>query len=232
MPLTSVEKTLTNTSPQTIEEAMIPHPPFPLGSLRPKDIALLLAAGAVCETTTRVVIMWLRAKPQKVLHDKEQALKVLQYETAQKRRLGPSAFVETSKLERQVLKQEQELAELYTARKNRVKRAEQFFKNLILVISMFVFFIYFGIPIITLEGSKLQEYWQTDHLWDQKEAEAAASRWYTAAFFPISYVGLGLRMSRFGLEAPYSSVGALLVFWSSQVTVGKIMEGLEALVLL
>ena len=42
----------------------------------------------------------------------EQQLVQLNFETAQKRRLGPSAFVETSKLERQVLSKEKELAKL------------------------------------------------------------------------------------------------------------------------
>ena len=49
--------------------------------------------------------------------------------------------------------------------------------------------------------------------------------------FPLSYVGIGLKLSRIGLENKASCVGALSIYWSAQVMVGKVYECVEALVL-
>jgi len=62
------------------------------------------------------MVLRVRIKPNWLI-EKEAALAVLQAETNAKRKLGPSAFVETSKLERQVLAQEKELEKIYEDRK-------------------------------------------------------------------------------------------------------------------
>ena len=96
--------------------AFIPHPTLFLSHIRVNDIWFLLAVGAVWELFCRLVVLLVRMKPAWLI-EKEVALAVLQVETNAKRKLGPSAFVETSKLERQVLVQQRELEKIYADRK-------------------------------------------------------------------------------------------------------------------
>ena len=96
--------------------AFIPHPTLFLSHIRVNDIWFLLAVGAVWVLFCRLVVLLVRMKPAWLI-EKEVALAVLQVETNAKRKLGPSAFVETSKLERQVLVQQRELEKIYADRK-------------------------------------------------------------------------------------------------------------------
>ena len=90
---------------------VIPHQAIPLLEIRPFDIWFLLALGAIVEVLSRGLSYMTKSKSS-TERTLEQQLVQLNFETAQKRRLGPSAFVETSKLERQVLSKEKELAKL------------------------------------------------------------------------------------------------------------------------
>jgi hypothetical protein len=67
-----------------------------------------------------------------------------------------------------------------------------------------------------------------DAILSQDEAKERASSYLQALLFPISYIGVGMRVSRFGLSAP--GFGALVVLWSAQVTTAKIMDGIEWLI--
>jgi len=52
---------------------------------------------------------------------------------------------------------------------------------------------------------------------------------FKRALFPISYVGMGQKLSKWGLGASAdSSIGALMVLWSAQVTVGKLFDAIDA----
>jgi len=101
----------------------IPHPPLFLSHIRVNDIWFLLMCGAAWEALGRSIVLLVRVKPA-WLREKEAALAILQSETNAKRKLGPSAFVETSKLERQVLAQEKELETIYAERKRCVERLQ------------------------------------------------------------------------------------------------------------
>lgn len=48
--------------------------------------------------------------------------------------------------------------------------------------------------------------------------------------FPLSFVGVGFKMSKWGMvhDVVDSSIGALVVLWSAQVTAGKLMDALDA----
>jgi len=48
--------------------------------------------------------------------------------------------------------------------------------------------------------------------------------------FPISYVGMGQKISKWGMGAASAdaSFGALMVLWSAQVTVGKLFDAIDA----
>jgi hypothetical protein len=94
----------------------IPHPPVVLSEIRVNDIWLLLAIGALWEFVCRMTLLLVKRKPQS-LRTKELILQDLQSETEAMRCLGASTFVETSKLERQVLAKELELTKIYETRK-------------------------------------------------------------------------------------------------------------------
>jgi len=89
-----------------------------------------------------------------------------------------------------------------------------------LQVAALVFFLYYGVPLLTVETGP--------------EADLGnfqdAGPFFKRLLFPISYVGMGQKMSKWGMgEAVRDcSVGALVVLWSAQVTVGKLFDALDA----
>ena len=96
--------------------AFLPHPPVFLSQIRVNDIWLLLAVGAGWELFCRLLLLGVRLKPRWLVQ-KQEELAVLQQQVEEKRKLGQSAFVETSKLERQVLLLEKEVNKILEHRK-------------------------------------------------------------------------------------------------------------------
>lgn len=95
----------------------LPHPAIVFSNIRVNDIWFLLIVGALYELGCRLYVLFLvKMKPDALLK-KEHHLKQLTIRTNNARKLGPSAFVETSKLERQVLSLEKELNVIYEQRK-------------------------------------------------------------------------------------------------------------------
>lgn len=202
--------------------AIVPHPPIFLAEIRTTDIWFLLGVGALYELLTRSFLLAVKRKPQSLL-EKEAALQALQTETDIKRKMGPSAFVETSKLERQVLAMEKELEKLNAERKASCKKVEKiFFQSGNMQLALLFYILYFGVPLITIQGLEVG-------LGDTIEA----GDYLRTILFPVSYIGVGIRLSKWGLPAEIaaSSFSGLVVFWSAQVTVGKLMDAAEAYVL-
>jgi hypothetical protein len=136
----------------------------------------------------------------------------LQFETAQKRRLGPSAFVETSKLERQVLAKEKALEEMIAVRKSRTERISKVMKNATMSFYGLVFVLYYSYSILSVDGTRLPG--KDDGIVRTREEDAElATAFVQGLLFPLSYVGIGMRIARWGLPAP--GFGALLVLWSA-----------------
>jgi hypothetical protein len=110
------------------------------------------------------------------------------------------------------------------------RRAEVWQKRLLnygnIIIAGLIFFLYYSIPILSIgAGPPVPNAIGTFE----------SPRAYTGRLlFPLSYAGMGIRLSRFGMMPEHAevSIGALVVLWSAQVTVGKLMDGLDALVLL
>ena len=194
--------------------ALLPHPPLFLAEIRVTDIWFLLAVGAGWELFARLILLSLK-KPQHP--QKEQQLQVLQAQCNAKRKLGPSAFVETSKLERQVLRLEQELEGAKEVQAKGVQQTERYllrYGNL--MVAFLVFVLWYGVPVVRVEEVLLG---------DNKS-------YLKNLLFPLSSVGVGVRIARWGLpvETAMNSLGALLVVWSAQVTVGKLMDAVDAYV--
>ena len=70
----------------------------PLSVLRASDLVVLLAVGAIYELATRLVVHQMRLRSPKEQNMRAE-LHDLRYETAKKRSLGPSAFVDCCTLD-------------------------------------------------------------------------------------------------------------------------------------
>mmetsp|Transcript_13699 Transcript_13699/g.22003 ORF Transcript_13699/g.22003 Transcript_13699/m.22003 type:complete len:209 (-) Transcript_13699:134-760(-) len=203
----------------------VPHPAMPVGTLRPNDIVLLLAIGAGFELVTRLVLIFFKRKPDSI-RKREVALKALDKRVKKSRAMGPKAFVETSKLERQQLAEEKALAENAETRRKTLERYERLAKNMGMFLNLIVFLLWYGIPIMEFSGDRILS---PDVVLTKTESQEAAISAFEACLFPLSYVGMGLKISKWGMVNPRASTGALLILWSAQQTIGKLMDGVDAL---
>eukprot|EP00980_Cylindrotheca_fusiformis_P022640 scaffold9523_cov103-Cylindrotheca_fusiformis.AAC.17 len=205
----------------------VPHPEIPLGGVRPYDIVLLLVLGAMWEVILRLVLLRYKGKPTKLIQQ-ELDLKTLQKQVTISRNKGPSAFVETSKLERQLLADEKSLAEINERRKIRLSAMEQRTKIATYIVSAIIFLLWYGIPIVEFTGRRILS---SERVLSVKEGDDMAETAFKAFLFPISFVGVGLKVSKWGLAKPQASSGALLAFWSAQTTAAVLMDAVDALLL-
>jgi hypothetical protein len=98
-----------------------------------------------------------------------------------------------------------------------------------LQVSFLIFFLYYGVPIVTVEmGRRLAA--SNDGMVQEFET---AGRFLRSILFPLSTIGMGVRMSRWGMSPTEAdaSIGGLVVFWAGQVTAGKLMDAVDALYL-
>jgi len=215
---------------------IIPNVPIPISTIRPNDILLLLTIGTLSEITFRALLRSSKNRSPKEF-DLRQTLKQLRLETARARKLGPSAFVETSKLERKVLAVEKDLASVQEGRVESGKKVKKLVTNLGRLLNVILFFSYYGIPLLNVDGFRLtldHSAMATEQFRGEGEEEmdlAMAGSYLNGVLFPLSYVGFGMRLSRFGIHDKASSVAALIVYWSAQVMVGKTYECVETLML-
>lgn len=116
------------------------------------DLWLLLAIGFGWEFLARLYLVMIKQKPARVLK-KEDELYVVSQKVNTYRNLGPSAFVECSKLERQQNALQKELRETYASRKTTFQQREKLllrYGNMLL--AFMVFILYYGTPVVTIEG--------------------------------------------------------------------------------
>ena len=186
----------------------IPHPTLPVGHLRTYDTVVLLAFGAISEFVGRCVLIVQKRKPTAV-RKREAALKDLERLVVKKRALGPSAFVETSKLERQQLAEEKALGVLKEERQTKLKKLEKSARNINMMLTFLIFILWFGIPILEFSAHRLNI--PVGDLLSLEESQDIAISAFKSFLFPISSVGMGIKISRLGLPSPLSSCGALLV---------------------
>ena len=206
---------------------VIPHPTMPVGTIRPNDIFLLLAIGATYEFVVRSILLFVKRKPTSI-RQREVALKGLEIRVKKSRTKGPSAFVETSKLERQQLAEEKALSEASEQRRATSEQFERLARNAGYTLSLLVFVLWYGVPVLEFSADRV---FSSDTIMTQLERQESAISSFEMFLFPLSYIGMGIKVSKWGLNNPRASTGALLVMWSAQVTVSKVMDGIEALFL-
>ena len=198
---------------------------MPIGTIRPYDIMILLAIGATFELVTRISLLPYKRKPDSV-RQREYALKDLEKRVKKSRALGPHAFVETSKLERQLLAEQKKLNDLAETRQKKLEQNEKFIGKIGMLVNLVVFLCWYGVPVMEFSGDRTLT---PDVLLSRTESAEAAVSAFQSQMFPLNFLGLGIRLSKLGLANPQASVGALLVAWASQTFVGKMMDGVEAL---
>lgn len=198
--------------------AFLPHPAISLTQIRTTDIWLMLAVGALWEALCRTLLLLVRKKSPSFI--KQQAMvEKLEKNVQQKRKLGPGSFVETSKLERQLLAEEKTLTNMQTKRKQSAEALERLLlRHGNMILAFFIFILYYGVPLLTI-----------DHLEIELATFLDASTYFKTLLFPLSLVGMGMKISRLGFgDVAQSSVGALVALWSAQVTVGKLFDAADA----
>ena len=92
-------------------------------------------------------------------------------------------------------------------------------------IAILIFILYYGIPIITFTTTS------NDDDNDADTTAAAAGSYIKRLLFPISYIGMGMRISRYGIVPSIianTSFGALSIYWSGQVMMGQFMDMMDA----
>ena len=86
-------------------------------------------------------------------------------------------------------------------------------------VSILIFVLYYGVPMFTIETGVDKN---LDDLQDP-------GLFFKRALFPVTYVGMGQKISKWGIgDAAEASVGALMILWSAQATVGKLFDAIDA----
>jgi len=204
---------------------LLPQTIIPVGTVRPYDILILLAIGVSFEFVTRLLLLYCKRKSDSI-RLREYSLKDLEKKVKNSRAMGPQAFVATSKLERQLLAEEKKLSELTEKRNQKLEQNKKMIKNIGIALNVVVFFCWYGVPVLELSGERILS---PNVIHSRKECQDAAISAFDAHLFPLSYLGIGVKITKLGLANPRSSTGALLVVWAAQTMVGKIMDGVEAL---
>lgn len=206
--------------------SFIPYPAIPYKIVHTGDILLLLSLGFLYELAMR---LYRHGNERRTARERKLNvhLATLRYEAAKKRALGPSAFVEASKLERAVLATEKELSRLVEEREARAGRAAKVVKKCNLATNALVLMTYWGVAMVAIDGSRLDDYGGGGGARDEviTDAERASAFW-KGFLFPLSYNGMAYKVAQFGIsgEVRPSCLGALAVVWAARVTCGEIVE--------
>jgi hypothetical protein len=92
-------------------------------------------------------------------------------------------------------------------------------------LAFLIFFLYYGVPIVSMQASPFDFGFATG------DTFVDSGMFLKRFLFPITYVGMGVKLSRWGMSSPEEaacSIGALAVMWSAQVTMGQIMDAVDA----
>ena len=132
----------------------LPYPEIPYKIVHTGDIVLLLSLGFLYQFSIRI---YQHRQERRTPHERKLSihLAALRYEAAKKRALGPSAFVETAKLERAVLATEKELAKMVQDRGEIQARVAKVIKKCNLASNFMVLMTYWGVAMVAIDGSRL-----------------------------------------------------------------------------
>lgn len=205
--------------------SFIPYPDIPYKIVHTGDIVLILTLGFLYELAMRI---WQHRNERRT--PQESKLKIhlatLRHEASKKRALGPSAFVETSKLERAILAAEKELTKLEEERDARKARVAKSIRKCNLATNAAIIATYWGVAMVVIDGSRLRA--EHEPSYDDEvitDAERASAFW-KGFLFPLSYNGMAYKIAQIGIDSSLrpSCLGALAVFWAARVTCAEVVE--------
>jgi len=201
----------------------LPYPEIPYKIVHTGDIVLLLSFGFLYELCIRI---YQHRNKRRTPDEHRLGIHVaaLRYEAAKKRALGPSAFVETSKLERAVLSTEKNLAKLMEERESRKAHAAKLIKKCNFVTNCLIMLAYWGVAIVAIDGSRV--YKTNDDLsYELTDVERASTFW-KGFLFPLSYNGFSYKIAQYGIQSNVrpSCLGALTVVWAARATCGEMFS--------
>jgi len=152
----------------------------------------------------------------------------------QSRAKGPSAFVETSKLERKLLQYEKSISDLKDLRSNQRDQYTKSNKKLSRAIYILFFILYYAIPLFQIDGLALPlSSTSTSSSTSSSKLENNASTFLRELLFPLQYSGLSIKLAQlsWGIQDSesqalkhFSGLGALVIFWAGELTVELLLE--------
>jgi hypothetical protein len=205
--------------------SFIPYPDIPYKIVHTGDIVLILTLGFLYELCVRI---YQHRNERRTPHECKLKihLATLRQEASRKRAMGPSAFVETSKLERAVLAAEKELTKLEEEREARTTRVAKIIRKFNLATNALIIATYWGVAMVVIDGSRLyRAEYESSHDEVITDVERASAFW-KGFLFPLSYNGMAYKIAQFGLDSSMrpSCLGALIVFWAARVTCGEVVD--------
>lgn len=212
----------------------LPHSVIPLESIHPTDIFYLFLLSFSYSFLFELFGYFSKNITKKEM-DTLFEIKQLRVLAAKKRALGPSAFVETSKLERVILKKNKYLQDCVDKREADLQILKLWKQRSNYVLHILVFIVYYGVPLAKLDGYAIMN---NDNAIDASTDAAAAmfssvddaaSKYLKGLLFPLSYVGVGYRLAQWTMLSSTSlatnvaingggSLSAFVVLWTGQVT--------------
>jgi hypothetical protein len=193
----------------------LPHPPTPLLFVNVADVSAILVLAAVLTFIKHAVLFFGFNRPyEKSLRGQMRVLRHLRVETMKLRSKGLAAFVETSKMERKMLAKEKELQELQEAHKKRMELAKKVIKRMHYILYFLVFLAYYKTPVIRVSGNN-----------PDYETDGGDRTFVKGMLFPHSMIGMGNKVANYGMGN--GGIGSLMVYYSAEVTVGRILGCLE-----
>jgi len=194
---------------------ILPHPPTSLLFVNIADVTAILLFATALTFLHHALLFWGIQRPYKSkLKAQMRILRALRYETIKLRAKGLVAFVETSKMERKLLAKEKEIEELQAKQTKRMQLFQKWAKRLSNVTYLILFVLYFKTPLIRVAG--IQPDLQTD---------GGDWRFTKGMLFPHSMMGLGNKIANYGMGN--GGIGALMVYFSTEVSVGRFLECCE-----
>lgn len=200
---------------------------IPILQIYPLDILVLLTVSSLFVTLCQIYLYVIQRTSST-----EQALYkniyMHRHLVAQGRTKGPSAFVETSKLERALLQLEKQMNDTKTTRSNQIDAFLKLKKRIGYALYILVFALYYGIPMIQMDGFRVSNMDEDSSSRNVEDTEdVVAAQFMKELLFPMYASRFFIRLANWGLPStcnPFSSLGALMIFWSGEITITKLLE--------
>ena len=213
---------------------------IPLFRIYPNDIFFLLLLSFAYALIHQSYLYFQHQRPKTA--DKILINQVIHYRKLVQagRSKGPSAFVETSKFERQLLKYEKQWNTNVSQQKKDMEIYQKRKKKIGLCLYAVIFLFYYGIYLLQIDGFQVM---QNKH--DGNNIESAffkggddntvAYQFLKEFLWPMHYTGVGIRLANFSHITNSSNprwtsfnsgsgLGALVIFWAGEITTDALLE--------